>query len=473
MARWRTSKSGRQIGRRGLKRAAIPEVRASGGVRDRVRAVKRNATSLMSGDGLRVARINSGLLYSTAGQFVVAGAALASIRIYTQIMPREEFGVVTMLMGAIALLDGLVTASLSQTLLSLCAGISDEESQRQVCVGLSMRAQIAVLILAAPVLFITTIACRICGWGAALALGEGAVILYLIEEIAKTSMLAPLIARRDYGRSSIWIAVEALVNLIVTAAFLLTFHADALTFLFGLLCARLLCTGSFWVWYFRGQYFRHLNLRISRPHVRRALTYGTPVSAMAPLGWISAYLDRYVVATRVGLDGAGVYAAASALVGRPYSVTTSALTNYFRPQLFHSGGKAEREWLIAAAGIGALGVAAFALWGGFAARLALAEAYRGGATSLLAVLALAQTFVIVTHGLDNAILAAGAAAPLLKLQACLVVVSVLLPTAGALLGGALGAALGRAAAELVKCGATAILSLRLSRRGSKGGAATP
>ncbi len=406
------------------------------------------------------------LAFSASGQIVVAATALISLRVYTELLDKAEFALAMMAMGGVALLDGVVVMALNQTLLSLCAALDGCERQREVATRLGWRlARLVVLVMAG--LSAVLVAARfIIPLHPLIFFAPLLIVVYLGEEIAKTTMLGPMTARREYPRFSLWAAVEAVVTLAVIAATLKMLRPDAVGFLIGLLAARLATTTGFMILFFGFSYFSGATQAPERKEVARALTYGLPLSVMAPLGWLNAFLDRYAIAFFSGLSSAAVYTAASGLVGRPYAITTSVLTNYFRPLLFEAPGAGDArsrkrrlaQWLTAASVIGFAGVAALALLAKFVAALILAPDFRAGATPILTVLGVAQTFAIMTHALDNAILATGTSGRLLKLQAAMVVPALVLVPLGALLASGFGAALGRMASEAIRFGATVLLS---------------
>ncbi|HMK91026.1 MAG TPA: hypothetical protein VK446_15505 [Methylocystis sp.] len=408
--------------------------------------------------------------HTAIGQIVVAGCALVSTRVYTELLSRDEYGFTMMAMGAVAFVDGLFVMAFNQTLLSICAGLKDDESQRSVSVGLAIALFRVVALALVPLAAIGLALTAFTPLEPIYGLAPAAALFYLGEEIAKTSMLSPLVARRDYFRFSLWSAVEALATFASTGLSLYFVRADAVGFLLGLIAGRAFCTAGFLLAYFGGRYFHEVDRAAARPYVAQALSYGIPVSAMAPLGWVAAYLDRYAISAAGGLAEAGVYAAVAGLVSRPYAVTTSILTYYFRPQLFEGGagvssyaGKraVERRWVAGAAAVGFSGAVAFAALSQVVAWLALAADYRSGAQGLMIVLALAQTLAIMTHAADNATLSCGASAPLLKMQVWLAGAALVFVPVGALAYGALGAAFGRLLSESLKLGATLWLSRRL------------
>lgn len=372
-----------------------------------------------------------------------------------------------MAMGALALLDGIFVMALSQTLLSICARITDHEHQRQVAIGLTVRLFIAIV----PVLALVTASTFALWQDRLVSVGSVLAFLYLAVELIKTSAMCLLLARRDYARYALWSGSEAVVSL-VGISIVLLMRADALSFLSGLIASKYLNTLIFFFIFYKGRYFASLDLTAARPYVSTAIRYGAPLSVMAPIGWIGSYLDRYVVGLAGGFASAGVYTAVGGLVGRPYAILTSILTNYFRPLLFGPRGSerstetwnTQLRWIFAAATIGLAGATALAISAKWVAALALALEFRAEAPALMLILAVAQSFSIMTHAVDNGILSTGASARLLRLQIWLVLSGLILVPAGTIWLGAVGAALGRLISEAIKFLVSLGLSYRLFGR---------
>jgi O-antigen/teichoic acid export membrane protein len=256
---------------------------------------------------------------------------------------------------------------------------------------------------------------------------------------------------------------------VITVSVLLLFTASAESYVLGFLLSRILSTAFFCMVYFRGRYFFGVEHLEAAKVSTTALSYGWPVSVMAPLGWISTYLDRYIVTAIVGAASTGSYTAVMGLVGRPYALVTSILTSYFLPQLYgnnalHNGvsrWNIQWRWVVAAFVIGGIGTIGFVFLGNFIALIALAPEYRSGARQIMIFLGMAQTFSIMTHAIDNTVLSTGRSALLLKTQCFLVIVTLSLIPISILWLGVVGAAVGRSLAELIKFSFTLILSYRL------------
>jgi O-antigen/teichoic acid export membrane protein len=422
---------------------------------------------------------SSGLAYAASGQIVAAASALVSVRVYTGLLEKDEFGLAMVAMGAVAFLDGIVTMAFNQTLLSLCAQAKDGAAQRRISIVLGWRLGWALGWILAPLTFATLAAGLFMKLPPIVLYGPALASLYLCEEICKTTILSPIMARREYSRYSLWTASESVATLTLTTLVLWLARAYAFGFLLGMLVSRWATTVAFTSFYAGGAYFEGASEPPSAELLAKAISYGGPVSAMAPLGWIGAYLDRFAVTTVGGLSSAGVYSAVGGLVGRPYAITTAILTNYFRPLLFHHDAGEDphaakmsylRQWLLAAAGVGLAGAGAMAALSKPIVSLALAPDYRAGAAQVMIVLGLAQTFSIMTHAADNAILSTGASARLLRLQIWVVLAALFFVPLGTWLDGGLGAAMGRLAAELLKFCATFALTRHLIRPQIRAGA---
>nr|WP_294551668.1 oligosaccharide flippase family protein [uncultured Rhodopila sp.] len=410
------------------------------------------------------------IAHSAWGQIVTASASLVGIRVYTELMSTKEFGYAMMAMGVIALLDGLVTLAFNQTLLSLCAQILNRDSERHVAAGLAFSLVRSVGLIMALALVVMVPLAIVFGAGPLAAASPIIAFLYLTEEIAKTSMLAPLIAAREYFRFSTWSASEAMLGLVATSAFLYFFKADTFSYLAGMMVGRAASTSLFLCVFFQGRYFMGVDIVAALPFRDRAVSYGWPVSIMAPLGWSAVYLDRYVLTMTGGASVVGVYTAVVGLIGRPFALTGSILTNYFRPQLFRAdmtdGEPGSRRktlllWIASALAIGAFGTLCALILGNFVVSLTLASEYHDGARPIMVFMALAQTFVMMTHACDNAVFSTGATSRLLKTQMSLVIVTLTLLPLGIMWSGALGAAMARASAEGIKFGVTLNLAYRL------------
>lgn len=404
------------------------------------------------------------------GQLTVAVATFVGMRLYTELLDRGEFGMSMLGLGAIAFLDGLTVMALSQTMTALCSRLSVKKERRVLSSGLAVLAFAAVGLLV--VVGAVSIALVSLFWPGLLHLWwlPVVILVYLAVEFAKVSVQSLQVIEADYLRFSLWSAGEAAIGVAIICGMLVVWQPSWMAFLIAHVLSRLISCSLFTLLFTRDRHWRVVDLSVARKALAEALRYGAPVAAMAPLGWISTFLDRFIIASLLGTATTGVYVAATSLVSRPYALTTSILTNYFRPQLYAGatteGGAPNRavagRWLVAASIIGLAGSGALWLLGTPIVTLMLAADYRIGAVALMVGFGCAQTLSIMTHALDNAILATGRSASLLKIQTGLSIATLTLIPLGIWWHGAFGAVMARAVAELIKFGGTLLLTIHIT-----------
>ncbi|WP_176695461.1 lipopolysaccharide biosynthesis protein [Phaeobacter sp. B1627] len=401
------------------------------------------------------------------GQVIVALAAFAGIRTYTELMDKVDFGQAMLLAGLIALLDSIILMSLNQTLMSRCGPVECKETRRHISIGLALYVVRMVLVVI-PVACLAVMAGLNSFW-ALLLLSVG---IYLISEALKFSALSLIVLDRRYGIYSFWTAGEALITLAGISLSLWFWRADAIGFVLGQTAARAVNTALFMLLLAPG-HLRSVDLKLAQKELAPALAYGRPVALMGPLGWISTYLDRYILGAFLGTGATGAYVAVTGLVARPFALTTSVLSNYFRPLYFQGSLASEgakgcyrilRTWLLAALGIGLMGVLAFWVLGDFIVRIMLAADFREGAHLLLVLFGLSQTFAIATHAADNAMLALRCSGRLLQIQILLSIGTLVLIPVGIVSWGLVGGVIGRIFAEALKLGVTTAIAVRLIKK---------
>ena len=391
------------------------------------------------------------------GQIVVALSAFIGIRFYTEIMRPADFGVAMLASGALALLDSIGVMALNQTLLTSCSPFVGER-RRQIAVGLSwlfVKWAVPVAVLLGSCAAVWLILSKGTLFWSLLPL---LMAVAVVSDAVKISFLSLVVLDRNYRRYSLWTASEALLTLAMTAFSLMVWRGDAIGYLVGYFISRPICTAIF-IAGFSPRHLSGLELEHALREMPQALRQGAPVAAMGPLGWISSYLDRYIIGGMLGVATTGVYSAVVGLVSRPYALTTSVLTNYFRPLYFQSmsgtdgGGEyflVMKRWLLAAILIGLMGCAAFWFLGDWLSRMLLAKDFRENAPTLMILFGVSQTFAIATHSADNALLSLRASRRLLVAQVVLAAITLVLIPAGIAVGGIVGGLLGRILAEFIK-----------------------
>ena len=129
--------------------------------------------------------------------------------------------------------------------------------------------------------------------------------------------------------------------------------------------------------------------------------YALPLIPLALLGWINGVGDRYVIGGMIGLDAAGLYAAAYGLASRPFLMLFNIIEMTFRPQLHEAVATADsaainaakQPLLLATVAGAAIGVLAFVGLSYPAAKLVFGPGY-DGAAGLMPWIALGYSFKV-------------------------------------------------------------------------------
>ena len=365
-------------------------------------------------------------------------------------------------LGAIAFMEGIISMALNQTQTALCAKLAPGEDRRQMSVGLSY---LLLMFLVPVFLILAGISLALSpffSWASLTAAAFFALIFYFAAESIKYSLLVLIVLERQFGKQSLWLAGESLFTFAGVAG-ALWYRPTPVTFVAAYVAMRCLSSLFFVAVLSGASHLRNIRLQSARSNWRDAIGYGLPISAMGPLGWISSFLDRFIIAGVLGTAATGSYVAATSLVGRPYALTTAVLSNYFRPRLFVESDDAQKksmltkQWLVAAFAIGICGVLGLLVLGPYILKFLVAEKYREGAVGLMVVFSLAQTLSISTHALDNNLLASNKSAVLLKVQTFTSFSTLAIIPIGTAIAGPLGATFARCIAEAVKLFATFLL----------------
>lgn len=401
------------------------------------------------------------------GQVLVGALSFLGVRLYTELLNSSEFGTAMLLMGGIAFIDGLSGMAFNQTLLAQSSKISDRQSRYSYAVGLFFSYSNALLRVGAGVgaaaLTLALMDYLSLRWVIALVL----IFPYLVSECAKFAITSQLTIEKKYSKLSIWTSCEAFIGLLVSSTLLVLTTSDAITFITSYFLARVISSAAgIWLFGEHGNVFKNYD-KTSREKVREALKYAAPVALMAPLGWVSAFLDRYVLGVMLGSGAVGSYVAATSLLSRPYALLSSFFSTYFRPKIYQQndpicGGGMEGLkkivliWACWALLLGCLGACLVSFFGDWISLAFLARAYREEAVQIMPLFAASLVFSIMTHAPDNALLAAGMSKPLLRLQVVMSILSLIAIPIGVALSGLLGGLYAKFGCEAAKFIATLI-----------------
>ncbi|WP_454724281.1 MULTISPECIES: lipopolysaccharide biosynthesis protein [Cupriavidus] len=410
------------------------------------------------------------------GQILLAFIAIAGIRLYTELLDTAEFGHVMLALGGYTLLDGLVVMAFSQTLALYCSRSKAPEARRSLAAGLYLECFRWWLLLSPVAVAGVALVCLVSGRGGVAAiLLSLSTCLYLASETAKAAMTTLLNVESDHSRFSVWLVAEACVCFVAVTAALWFGPRNATTFIHAYVIAKIATTVFFHHRFYGGRFFLSVDRTILSACRAEAVRYGLPFSAMAVIGWLSSYADRYILNFAAAPATVGVYAAAAGTIGRPFAISGAILSNYFRPLLFRltSEGRAAqasavfRTWCAAAFLTGVAGMLGVHYLGPRLLPFLLAQPYREGAIEVMLVLSVGLSATIVCHSLDNLIFAGGTSHSLVMPQIGSVLVGMVAVVILAGLHGALGAAMGKVAGDVTKVVLTALLLAARRRRAGK------
>ena len=409
-----------------------------------------------------------------AGQLATAIAALASIKVMTELLPPSEFGRLTLLMGIGALALGLSAGPRLQAVIrfyseyarldqvALLRRVSRKLVGGSVCVWVVAIA--AAWAFGAPTL------------GGTWFTGALIAAILIVDSVRLFELVLLNAARRPRTAALIY-AADAWSRPLLAAIAVLAFGPNATAALVGYV------TGSALVVF---AMFLTTKLEGAAPHtpptpvngsaktatelaaaIRR---YALPLAPLALFGWINGVGDRYVIGGMIDLDAAGLYAAAYGLASRPFLMLSSIIEMTLRPQLHDAVATADaaainaakRPLLVATMVGAAIGVIAFAGLSDLAAKLVLGAGY-AEAGRLMPWVALGYALHITTNVFSRYCYAFDDTRAILALTVFSSVTGLVVLIPAILLDGLPGAA----KAAPVYFGMELILSVLLARRAER------
>ena len=392
------------------------------------------------------------LFSASWGQVVAAALLLLGIRLYTGLMPLELFGQAMLVLGLLALADGMGSMALGQTIAQIG---KDYTPADRIAVATGM-VRLMQPKFAAAVLFISAAGSLIGAVDLAVTITLAAA--YSLAEPWRICGQTLLTISRRYAMSSIWTASEAALILSITLILIFQTQSSATSLIAGAVLGRSIMAAIFWFAVFGSSSMRYANMMEARKQRSRAINFAGGVAMMAPLGWLGAYADRYIVGGLSGLAAAGIFAALGGVVGRPFGIVSAGLTNYFRADLLDkAAGRSVvhldplRNWIGIALLIGGIGTFLFVIFSRQIAVFFLNIPNPGLRISVVIILlAVSQCILILSHAFENQALALGCSTSLLRVQLLTLVFGLACIAGGAWSFGMVGAALGRVINEALR-----------------------
>ena len=340
------------------------------------------------------------------GQIVSAIAALVSIRIITELLTPDEFGRLALLAGVAALALGLAVEPLLQGVLRFYADWKHRGD------GAVLRSASAAMLT--PIVIVASATLVFTGWIGGAALGLSAVASILVAALfaldaVRSFELALFNAARRQKPTAFLYAATACTRPLAAFATVSIWGASAEAALAGYVAGSALVVIAIRALIplegrgvdeasISGRSFLHTGA--GQKLTGELLHYAVPLAPLAILGWFNGVGDRYVIGGVIGLEDAGLYAAAYGLVSRPFLMLGTMTELVMRPVLFDAiaasdAGRVRRvkqAWLSVVATGSAFGAICFVLLGVHVGDLLLAPGYREAAVSMMIWIALGYAF---------------------------------------------------------------------------------
>ncbi len=313
-----------------------------------------------------------------SGQALTILFGLVMIRCLTELVPPSEFGRSNLVLGAIALINGVVCGPLMQAILRLLPEYSAKNTSRsflEYLNGLLVKTSSLVCL----VFFVSAYVFSF------VSFPEGIFIasLYLLDTV-RTLWLTTFSANNEQKSYAILSSIDAFLRplgaLVASAAFG--------GVMINVLCGMLLGGGLalFIVFFLCKRQFSNVESAVldeSRV-LNELVRFCLPLIPLNFIGWVTSSSDRYIAAEFFGPTAAGLYIAIYGLTSKPCIACSGALELVMRPNLYREVAEnrianADRVvliWIVISTMIGLSSIFAFYFLQNVVASLLLAPAYR-------------------------------------------------------------------------------------------------
>lgn len=413
-----------------------------------------------------------------AGHFLILLIGIASLRVFTELAPRETYGAANLALTALALAMQLVVAPVVNVEIRYMteaarAGRADAFAGQALRWALAAAAALSVAV-GAVILGMATAGRPIAGITVASAAG------WILASTLRNVVISRLQAEQRMAAYMLGrVAEAALIAVAVAGA--LAWIGGPEGFVLGQvaalgLVAAGLCLLAPW------PTLRLLTKReTSEGFGEKIWRYGAPFVPMAALIWLANLGDRYVLAGLAGTAEAGQYVAVFAIGSAGFGLAGGLMGDLFRPRLFDAENAGDRAqaariftaWMVTCGLIVGGGLLALAILGNWIASLVLAESYRAGALPIMLWIAAGYAIRGLSIVCENRILSLGRSGRLVSPLAVGAVANVVLAILLVPANGAVGAAQANFASFALQFAATLLVMQRLlaERRATEEGAA--
>jgi len=356
-------------------------------------------------------RLLKEVAWSGFGKIAAALGMLVGIRLLTEIVPKEIYGTVSLLIGLITLGNNLFAAPLLQAAqrfypeVVLSCGVP---CLRYLIVDIlkwSVGALVCLTLLGGAVYIrFKTISYMVFPVLAAL------LSVQIMRNLETSLMTA---ARRQKG-VAIWDTAEAWAKPVLAVVLVFLLGATPQSVLLGyfiavggiLLCFNLLPIQA------EGKNVPNKPGEPDSKLLSNIRSYVIPFIPLAIVGWTISLSDRYIIGGLLGMADVGIYTASYGLISTPFLITGSAICQALRPLYFQSVSSKNKSlenkmfliWFTATSSICLFGVVAIYHLRHWIAVCLLAREYRSG-TLLMPWIAAGIGFQVISQIFENILFA--------------------------------------------------------------------
>ena len=351
-------------------------------------------------------RLLSEGIWVIAGQLFSALGTFLGLRLLTDMVSPQVFGEVVLFSGVVLLANGMAASPLMQ-------GVLRYYPQAVATHSIKALRNIVNRYLAKLTLF-TSVACvlGLAVYGSFASVNHwlsGLMIVLLILDVIRQRELTLLNAARHQGTAALWVTADVWARPAAAVGMIVLLGPTTGAVLSGYAVASAILTLLFKPWFIASPMVVEHSQQHEEQLANNLLHYSLPLMPLGVIGWISGQADRFIIGIFVGVQEAGLYAAAAGIVSRPFLMAGGAAEAWLRPVYYEavvsrdrvSAGRVFLSWKVALAGASSILLATFMLWHDEIAALLLSPSY-GSASRLMPWIALGYAFLSMAQVYERA-----------------------------------------------------------------------
>ena len=392
-------------------------------------------------------------VWVSLGQGFSALGTLLGVRALTEFAPPEVYGSVTLLLGFSMLISGTLYTPIIQAGMRLYPEYVDGRvtQLRKALFLMLMRRTLAGLVL---IVFLWPLVSyfKPIPW----LIYSLLVLLFMLEGLRSVET-ALLNAARQQSACAFMAVSEAWLRPVLAILAILYIQAGELGIFVGYAVSTSLILIVYYIWSnkkgkticFSSHPLPPDNSSVENNKLQiRIRDYAFPLIPLAVMGTVSGIGDRYIIGGLLGVDMAGIYAAAYGLVSRPFLMLAGAVEMTVRPIYNHHIARGQHtkawsllwRWLATMLGVCTLALGFIYLMRDELTAILLAKDY-AKSSELLPWIAGGYCFLVLSHVFEKVCYAYGDTWLILVIQTVGAIIGLLVAWQGIRLFGLIGAAM--------------------------------